>query len=409
MKGVMFTICKFFVGLIALCMFLVACIPSNGGTSSTQVFVHYMLVGNAKPFGNNWGFMWNMAGSCNPDKIDSSGRREICSKYYPSIGPYDYRDPAVLEYHVLLMKLSGVAGVMFDWYGSFPQPDLSWTQAHDAATLDMVGWLERAGLRFALVFEDSPFKDAKTKYGVDSVAYARDTLLPYMQKQYFSRNSYVRVQNRPLLLNWGPTVFQFKNQKEQIFSRVSPRPLWATLDWGSETADVGFSWTPNLGTSEGMDSFYQNYYSSSSNKNWSVRIASAYPGFDDFFDPNNSIGFRTRSLGHIDARGGQTFRDSLSWAKRIHPEFLQVVTWNDFAEGTMIEPTREFGTKYLQDLQGFTGVSFNAIDLELPERLFKLRKAHALDAKIMHILDNVFDLIVSGNVNQARTILREFE
>jgi hypothetical protein len=33
------------------------------------------------------------------------------------IGPYDSTDPNVLEYHMLLMKLSGIDGIIVDWYG----------------------------------------------------------------------------------------------------------------------------------------------------------------------------------------------------------------------------------------------------------------------------------------------------
>jgi len=36
----------------------------------------------------------------------------------PSDRTYDSADPAVLEYHVLLMKLAGIDGVIVDWFGS---------------------------------------------------------------------------------------------------------------------------------------------------------------------------------------------------------------------------------------------------------------------------------------------------
>ena len=51
-----------------------------------------------------------------PEKI-SDGRREIASHFYPLIGPYDSGDANVIEYHLLLMKLAGIDGVIVDWYG----------------------------------------------------------------------------------------------------------------------------------------------------------------------------------------------------------------------------------------------------------------------------------------------------
>ncbi len=69
--------------------------------------------------GTSWGYHWTLnSSSYNPNVIDGLGRRKIASWYYPLIGPYDSLDPAVLEYHVLLMKLAGIDGVIVDWYGS---------------------------------------------------------------------------------------------------------------------------------------------------------------------------------------------------------------------------------------------------------------------------------------------------
>ena len=60
----------------------------------------------------------------------------------------------------------------------------------------------------------------------------------YMQEHYFSRDSYLKLSGRPVLLSWGPTYFQFNTQKDQVLGRVWPKPWWVTLDWGSETADL---------------------------------------------------------------------------------------------------------------------------------------------------------------------------
>ncbi|HEX3601614.1 MAG TPA: hypothetical protein VHU84_15790, partial [Lacipirellulaceae bacterium] len=90
-------------------------------TNPTKIYMHYMpwfqtpssLGGTG---GSNWGYHWKM-NTQNPNIVDASGKRQIASHDYPMIGPYDSTDPNVLEYHMLLMKYSGVDGVMIDWYG----------------------------------------------------------------------------------------------------------------------------------------------------------------------------------------------------------------------------------------------------------------------------------------------------
>lgn len=89
-------------------------------TASAQprllVLAHYMAWYQARPYSAAWGWHWTM-NRFNPDVV-SNGRRQIASHLYPAIGPYDSRDADVAEYHALLMKMSGLAGVIVDWYGA---------------------------------------------------------------------------------------------------------------------------------------------------------------------------------------------------------------------------------------------------------------------------------------------------
>src|ERR1700733_11343385 len=78
-------------------------------TNPIPVYVHLMPWFQTPETlgGTNWGFHWTM-NDRNPNIIGSNGQREIASYYYPLIGPYDSSDPYVIEYQMLLMKLSGV-------------------------------------------------------------------------------------------------------------------------------------------------------------------------------------------------------------------------------------------------------------------------------------------------------------
>src|SRR6266436_4882238 len=89
---------------------------------SKSVMVYYMPWYVAKPYSGNWGWHWTM-NHFDPDSVNASGEPQIASWYCPLIGPYDSSDPAVLEYHVLLMKLAGIDGVIVDWYGFAPYRD----------------------------------------------------------------------------------------------------------------------------------------------------------------------------------------------------------------------------------------------------------------------------------------------
>ena len=61
-------------------------------SNKANLFVHYMPWFVAPKNGQGvWGWHWTMANR-NPDRIDSNGKREIASHYYPLTGPYDSGD-----------------------------------------------------------------------------------------------------------------------------------------------------------------------------------------------------------------------------------------------------------------------------------------------------------------------------
>src|SRR5690606_25897973 len=121
-------------------------------TNSTKIYMHYMPWFETKESsGNNqWGYHWTMANK-NPDNVDVNGQREIASHYYPLIGPYHSGDRDVIENHLLLMKYSGVDGVLIDWYGTYDINDFKALKENSEQLIDM---LDEVGLKFAIVYED---------------------------------------------------------------------------------------------------------------------------------------------------------------------------------------------------------------------------------------------------------------
>src|SRR5258706_6853533 len=129
---------------------LVALLSLSLSAASKPVMVHYMPWFVAKPYSGSWGWHWT-TNYYNPDSTNSAGQRQIASWNYPQIGPYDSADPVVLEYHVLLMKLAGIDGVIADWYGQDNYNDYG---VINQRTLALFNQTRRAGLKFALCFED---------------------------------------------------------------------------------------------------------------------------------------------------------------------------------------------------------------------------------------------------------------
>lgn len=113
------------------------------------VLVHYMPWYTAKPFSDHWGWHWTM-NHFDPEK-EVEGKPDIASKFHPLIGPYDSGDPDVLEYHLLLMKLAGIDGVIVDWYGRADYRDYAILHRNTTRLLQQC---ERLKMKFVICYED---------------------------------------------------------------------------------------------------------------------------------------------------------------------------------------------------------------------------------------------------------------
>lgn len=134
-----------------------------------KVYAHYMPWFQSKDYDGWWGHHWTMANK-NPDNIDANGKREIASFFYPEIGPYSSIDPDLQEYHFLMMKLAGIDGVIFDWYGSRDYYDYGIMKL---ATETFMWRLEDLGLDFSVMYED------RTAVQAVNLGYAPDAVMPH--------------------------------------------------------------------------------------------------------------------------------------------------------------------------------------------------------------------------------------
>lgn len=77
------------------------------------LMAHYMPWYQTPDVSGYWGWHWTMD-HFDPSQEDDAGRPEIASHYLPLTGPYDSRDQLILEYQTLLVKISGIDGVIVD-------------------------------------------------------------------------------------------------------------------------------------------------------------------------------------------------------------------------------------------------------------------------------------------------------
>jgi len=367
-------------------------------TKATKVWVHYMPWFEDKTTSDNgqWGQHWTMANK-NPDIIGADGKRQIASHYYPLIGPYASSDTDVLEYHFLLMKYAGIDGILIDWYGTRQLYDYPLNKRNTEA---IVAVLEKVGLEYAIVYEDQTLRD-----GFDSDTQRLSQAVAdmnYLRTNFFNDDHYIRVDGKPLLLTFGPQIVRTAEGWHTIFNALADKPAFFTLYNHSHLANnnayqnaVGeYTWvdaTP-------METKYARKHEVPQ------LIGGAYPGFDDYYKEG---GWGDQVLGDIDYEDGALFDRLLQLATDENSAQLQLITWNDFGEGTMIEPTQEFQYLFLEKLQDFTGLPYGKTILEQIHQYYTLKKQFANQPEKQKRLQQAFYYLISLQHDKGTELINE--
>ncbi len=364
-------------------------------TNSMPVYMHYMPWFEAPgDHADHWGIHWTMS-TKNPDIILDNDQRQIASHYYPLIGPYDSRDPDVINYHLLLMKYAGVDGLLINWYGEEgTNSDIhSLLESSNA----IIKETEETGMGFAVVLEDrfaGSIEDTKAN-------------VAYLNANYYGHRQYIQWNEQPLTLLFGPITFGSSGSWTEILGASSQDevfiPLWYnTSKVGGANAGGEYAWVYRDALN-GLRNFYQ------STSEIGVRGGAAYPGFEDYY-----------------VEGG--WGDQIGWELEVSPEmmkatldfakesegnidFLQLVTWNDFGEGTNIEPTVEFGFQFLKEVQEYTGVSYSVADLERVYDWYLLTQDTSLESNedAQDDILQAFYYLVALKVDEAQELIEKYK
>ena len=380
-------------------------VPAQRFWEGKTLLMHYMPWYETPQGRGKWGSHWTGHDKQHdPEKLKDNGLPDIWSHYHPLIGLYDSADPDLLECHLLQMKLAGIDGVIVDWYGIMPEAD--YPQIHEA-TRAMFAACGKFGMQFAPCFEDRSV-DLMLKWKKlteDQLPAHLTETFQWMEKEWFPQPQMARRDGKPLVLMFGPIYVQNTETWRQVLGSLQTKPALFGLHhlWRKAAADGGFTWV-----------HFDAWAGSPDGETIKRRLREtyAYPAPDPSqVIPSAIVGFHdiyAQSHGRVEAREGQTLRESLEVCMEGPWPQIQLVTWNDYGEGTMFEPTHEQGYRSLEIVQGARRKEsggkfpFAAEDLRLPARLYALRKKPGLDSAV---LEKISDLLNRGKCAEAKQAL----
>jgi PKD repeat protein len=269
----------------------------------------------------------------------SGASTKIYAHYMPWFGSsshmnvgYRSDDPAQVKKQVEDMISRGIQGAIVDWYG--PASTLA-----DTSTKLMMKEAEaHPGFTFAIVEDAGALVTAAEQNGCDATTQLISDL-NYIFSTYASSPAYMKVNGKTPVFMFGVTGWYEDWPRVQAALPSSAVLLFRGGEGLHLSASGGaFQWL-DIDSNDPFDEqigAQDSFYATASNNPNLVILGSAYKGFND-----TAAGWSTNRL--VDQHCGQTWLDTFTdigkhYSSSKQLAAVQIVTWNDYEEGTAIEP-----------------------------------------------------------------------
>ena len=240
---------------------------------------------------------------------------------------YSSDDPAQVKRQIEDMISRGIDGVIVDWYGpNNPIDQATQLVMHEAES--------HPGFSFAIMI-DAGAMGASPCDGC-SPQQVLVNLLQYVEKNYFPSTAYLNIGGQPIVTNFN-IDYQYSVDWVQANGQLKTPPRFLFQDeagFSHAMSDGSYSWVMPWASDYGLG-YLTTFYDTGIVFTGKETMGAAYKGFND----------KLASWGSgrlMDQQCGGTWLQTFSQANSLYNTgrqlpYLQLVTWNDYEEGTEIE------------------------------------------------------------------------
>lgn len=240
---------------------------------------------------------------------------------------YSSTDAQQVHRQVTDMVSRGIDGVIIDWYG----PNNSIDQA---TKLVMTEAEAHPGFTFAIMVDQGAIQ-----WNSCSGCTPQQTLteqMQYVEQTYFPSKAYMRINGEPVVTNFNIDL-SYSIDWNALSASLSEKPQFIFQNNNGFThvlSNGSYSWVMPTTTDYGMN-YLQSFYGNGLASGAEQTVGATYKGFNDSLAAWGS----NRIMGQ---QCGQTWLKTFSQINSLYNSgkqlpILQLVTWNDYEEGTEIE------------------------------------------------------------------------
>jgi len=240
---------------------------------------------------------------------------------------YNSNDAAQVHRQIVDMISRGIDGVVVDWYG----PNNSIDQA---TQLVMREAEKHSGFSFAIMIDAGAIgANACDECSPQQIL---TNLMQYVEQNYFPSKAYLNVNGQPVVTNFN-IDYAYDIDWARVSNAVKTPPRYLFQDnvgFSHAMSDGSFSWVMPWASDYGLG-YLSNFYYTGLSFADKKTMGAAYKGFNDSLASWGSGRVMNQQCGQTWL---QTFSQVNSlYSSQMQLPYLQLVTWNDYEEGTEIE------------------------------------------------------------------------
>lgn len=294
---------------------------------------------------------YGMTGNRNSWGEANTNRHELSkTARYPVKGPYSSHDPAIINWQIDQAKAHGITGFVVSWWGKG-----KWESWHDQSLALLLKCAEKKDFKVSVYWEQE--RDT----GAHLVQFAVDDL-SYVLQRYGKSKAFLKVDGKPV-------IFVYDRVESQTPLASMAEIIQKTRAKAGDFLLIGQGYQGSLAyLFDGLHTEYEHgkmklylLADSASDKlnefrEWAsesfTRGAQIARQHGRIVCPMIIPGFNNikSSPAHVMAHryDGQTYRAMWEAALKTKPDWILISSWNEWLEGTEVEPSLELGEKYLQ-------------------------------------------------------------
>ncbi len=339
-------------------VFLLICIPESSNATETDYKIGVFYFPGWAALDLPWKYGWS--------HIRPFPERK------PLLGWYPEQEQWVADKHLSWAYNFGIDFFAYDWYWNGKQTSL------DHAIRNYLNSPLKSKVSFALLWANHSEVPRNIK--------EFDNMITYWMDNYFKQPTYYRINNRPLVF-----IFSYSRLEQNAtrFGETGKSLLEQANNMAAERGYKGIFFVATTNEIPGDDlekklssmdySAYTGWnYVNSKNKSRIADYDSMVDTYLSFYDASlkteNTIPYLVPVSPGSDSRPWhgdkgavrenptpEKFKTMLVGARKLLdsqsslPEILMIEAWNEFAEGSYIEPTKKWGMRYLEIIREVFG------------------------------------------------------